>query len=215
MAGRIGSGLGVVIDFENLRTSKNQRVFKNYPYLKFYELYNKSLKVRTIIQIVSDYYGISIEDIKGSVRKREFLTPRYVLISILHANGFGLTQIGQYLSKRDHTTCINGIRTLNCLTETDHTILHGCDAVMELIYNAGSDEVTSKREQDILTLCNKVIMLSPSRLTDEDTGSDYITECPYCEEQSERIDERQWVDMHEITHKEDCIFILANKILKR
>lgn len=62
-----------------------------------------------IIDVVSNYYGVAIKDIKGRSRKREIVKPRQVIVFLLRTKAkMKLTDIGQVL-ERDHTTVIHSI----------------------------------------------------------------------------------------------------------
>ena len=62
-----------------------------------------------IINTVSNYYGISIEDIKGKCRKRKIVKPRQIIVYLLRTKAMMvLSDIGDVLN-RDHTTMIHSI----------------------------------------------------------------------------------------------------------
>jgi chromosomal replication initiator protein len=62
-----------------------------------------------ILKTVSNYYGVSIEDIKGRCRKRKIVKPRQVIMFLLRTKArMVLSDIGEVLN-RDHTTVIHSI----------------------------------------------------------------------------------------------------------
>ena len=62
-----------------------------------------------ILKTVSNYYGVSIEDIKGRCRKRKIVKPRQVVMFLLRTKArMVLSDIGEVLN-RDHTTVIHSI----------------------------------------------------------------------------------------------------------
>jgi chromosomal replication initiator protein len=62
-----------------------------------------------IIDTVSNYYGISIKDIKGRCRKRKIVKPRQVIMFLLRTKArMNLSDIGDIMN-RDHTTVIHSI----------------------------------------------------------------------------------------------------------
>ena len=62
-----------------------------------------------ILNTVSNYYGVSIEDIKGKCRKRRIVKPRQIIVYLLRTKArMVLSDIGDVLN-RDHTTMIHSI----------------------------------------------------------------------------------------------------------
>ena len=62
-----------------------------------------------ILNTVSNYYGVSIEDIKGKCRKRRIVKPRQIIVYLLRTKArMVLSDIG-YVLNRDHTTMIHSI----------------------------------------------------------------------------------------------------------
>ena len=69
---------------------------------------------------MSDYYGISVENIKSKTRKREITQARQ--ISMYFAKQLtkaSLKNIGAYFGGRDHSTVIHACQTVNDLIDTD------------------------------------------------------------------------------------------------
>jgi len=62
-----------------------------------------------ILNTVTNYYGVSIEDIKGKCRKRKIVKPRQVIMFLLRTKArMVLSDIGEVMN-RDHTTVIHSI----------------------------------------------------------------------------------------------------------
>jgi chromosomal replication initiator protein len=62
-----------------------------------------------ILKTVSNYYGVSIEDIKGKCRKRKIVKPRQIIMFLLRTKArMVLSDIGEVMN-RDHTTVIHSI----------------------------------------------------------------------------------------------------------
>ena len=62
-----------------------------------------------ILRTVTNYYGVSIEDIKGKCRKRRIVKPRQVIMFLLRTKArMVLSDIGEVMN-RDHTTVIHSI----------------------------------------------------------------------------------------------------------
>ncbi len=73
-----------------------------------------------ILHAVSDYYSISIEQIKGSSRKNQVVIARqiamYLIRTILDTP---LIEIGKIFSNRDHTTVMHSIAKVDNMLKTD------------------------------------------------------------------------------------------------
>lgn len=66
------------------------------------------LKPERIIQVVCDYFKISINDISKQSRKREYAEPRQIAIYIMTRHTIlSLKEISMLFNGRDHTTMIH------------------------------------------------------------------------------------------------------------
>ena len=83
---------------------------------------DKNIQVdsKRILHVVSDYYSISIEQIKGSSRKNQVVIARqiamYLIRTILDTP---LIEIGKIFSNRDHTTVMHSIAKVDNMLKTD------------------------------------------------------------------------------------------------
>jgi len=69
----------------------------------------KEQLAKDILNTVTNYYGVSIEDIKGKCRKRRIVKPRQVIMFLLRTKArMVLSDIGEVMN-RDHTTVIHSI----------------------------------------------------------------------------------------------------------
>ena len=71
----------------------------------------KPVNLNQILKVVSNYYNVSISDIKSKKRTQELVTPRQMSMFLLYE----LTKtpyitIGELLGGRDHTTVIHGVK---------------------------------------------------------------------------------------------------------
>jgi chromosomal replication initiator protein len=92
-----------------------KRMMKN-----FIKHSSREISIEYIQKLVSDYYGISIEQIKSKTRKREIVQARQ--ISMYFAKQLtkaSLKNIGMYFGGRDHSTVIHACQTVNDLIDTD------------------------------------------------------------------------------------------------
>ncbi len=66
----------------------------------------------TIMEIVAQECGVTIEDIINRSRKREKVDARHIFCAILKEHfGYKLEKIGQIVDGRDHTTIIHAVTT--------------------------------------------------------------------------------------------------------
>ncbi len=67
-----------------------------------------------ILKGVSQYFGISIEELTGQSRKKEYVEPRQIAMYFLREMlEMSYPSIGDKLGKRDHTTAIHGCEKIN------------------------------------------------------------------------------------------------------
>ena len=68
-----------------------------------------------VLRVVSSYYNVTPEDLKGPRRNREVSVPRQIAMYLCREmTACSMSRIGDAIGKRDHTT-----------------VLHGCDKVAE------------------------------------------------------------------------------------
>lgn len=78
------------------------------------------LKLRTICQVVADYYGVDWTDITSARRGRDIVRPRQVTMwAVRRHTALSLPQIGRRCGGRDHTTVLHACRKIDLLRETD------------------------------------------------------------------------------------------------
>jgi len=82
-----------------------------------------SFFVSDIMGIVSNYTGITIDEIESKSRKRELVMARFFCFKLIHKHSnLTLTVIGRKVGRRDHSTVIYGIRSIEDIIETDPKI---------------------------------------------------------------------------------------------
>ena len=84
---------------------------------------HKQITAELIMKTVSDYYGLSLNDMTGSVRKREITVPRQIAMYLTREmTGMSLPQIGNVFGGRDHTTVLHSCKTIeNRLQDNEGT----------------------------------------------------------------------------------------------
>ncbi|MBA3825556.1 MAG: chromosomal replication initiator protein DnaA, partial [Ktedonobacterales bacterium] len=97
----------------------------------------RRVSVGEVLEAVSIYYHVSIEDLRGKQRDKHIVMPRQVAMWLMRADTeASLMEIGQSLGGRDHST-----------------ILHGCDKIEQELKREGSPLV-----QEIQALRHAIIV---------------------------------------------------------
>lgn len=66
-----------------------------------------------IVRLVAREFDVTIRDIKGPCRKREFTDPRQVAMYLMRTTTkMSLPQIARYIGDRDHTTALHAVRKI-------------------------------------------------------------------------------------------------------
>jgi chromosomal replication initiator protein len=80
--------------------------------------------VESIQELLSEFYGVSISDMKGKTRKREVVIARQLAIYFIKATTtLTLKAIGSNFGTRDHSTVIHSLETVQNLCDTDKKFL--------------------------------------------------------------------------------------------
>lgn len=81
---------------------------------------HRQITAELIMQIVSEYYGVTINDLTGPTRKREITVPRQVAMFLTREmTGLSLPQIGVVFGGRDHTTVMHSLKTVEAGIQTN------------------------------------------------------------------------------------------------
>lgn len=93
---------------------------------------DKEITIDTVQELVADYFGVTVADLKSKSRKREAVHPRQIAMYLAkEKTDLSLKSIGYHFGGRDHSTVIHAIQTLseellkNPETKTDLDKLHG------------------------------------------------------------------------------------------
>lgn len=77
----------------------------------------------SVIEIVADYYGIAVNDIKGDSRKKEHSLARQMLMYIAKKHfSRTLEKIGDYFWGKNHATVIYAIKNFEKIMKADHQV---------------------------------------------------------------------------------------------
>lgn len=87
-------------------------------------------RAEDIIQLVSDYYRMPSEKLKGTIRKREIMMPRQVCMYLIYeALGYSYETIGDYFSGRNHTTVLHSCNKVKNDINKDSKLLQDVQAL--------------------------------------------------------------------------------------
>jgi chromosomal replication initiator protein len=80
----------------------------------------KTMSVKDVVKIVSDYYNIEENSIYDKTRRKEVVKPRQVVMYILREDfGISFPSIGEKLGGRDHTTVIHSYEKVRSELKND------------------------------------------------------------------------------------------------
>ena len=96
----------------------------------------KSLSPKQLIQTVTEFYSITLEDILGDCRKKELTLPRQIIMYLLREEiKCSYPLIGAELGGRDHTTAIHAYNKISKEIENSPKIKQDIDLIRQRIYN--------------------------------------------------------------------------------
>ncbi|MBC8155141.1 MAG: chromosomal replication initiator protein DnaA [Bacteroidetes bacterium] len=75
---------------------------------------DKEVTIDTVQELVADFFGVTVADLKSKSRKREAVHPRQVAMYLAkEKTDLSLKSIGYHFGGRDHSTVIHAIQTLS------------------------------------------------------------------------------------------------------
>ena len=102
-------------------------------------LYNPKRRLVTperIVNAVSEYYSVELEQLKGQKRDRAIVMPRQIAMYLMRAEtDVSLLRIGQELGGRDHSTVLHACDKIDRETQENEELRRDLAAVRELIYS--------------------------------------------------------------------------------
>lgn len=103
----------------------------------FAQKHQKQITAELIMQTVSDYYSITLNDLVGPTRKREITIPRQVAVYLTREmTGMSLPQIGTVFGGRDHTTILHSCKVMENAVLEDASMRNLVDHVKRLVEGA-------------------------------------------------------------------------------
>lgn len=101
-----------------------------------YKKFDKQSYADTILKLVSNYYGLSLNDLRSSSRKPHIVKAKQVCIYFLRTRirALSLKDIAQLLGDKHHTTIIHSIKTItNYLSINDEEITKDVSILRQII----------------------------------------------------------------------------------
>ncbi|MCR5047131.1 MAG: chromosomal replication initiator protein DnaA [Treponema sp.] len=95
-----------------------------------------NISIDTIQKIVSDYYGISVSELKSKKQSKKIAFPRHVAIYIARKlTEMSFTEIGSEFGGKDHSTIMSSCKKIEDLIKIDATLDNAIKIMMKEIKN--------------------------------------------------------------------------------
>jgi chromosomal replication initiator protein len=95
----------------------------------------KSIDPQRVIEAVSVYYNLSLEELCGKRRKQEIVRPRQIAMYLLRKeNNASFPAIGHQFGGRDHTTAMHACERITKLLEHDESLMQDINFIRERLY---------------------------------------------------------------------------------
>lgn len=94
------------------------------------------LTTKQIINVVSTFFEVKLEDLLGSSRKKELVLPRQVTMYLMREElKASFPNIGQELGNRDHTTAMHACTKIGKELESDDKLKQDITLIRQRLYN--------------------------------------------------------------------------------
>jgi chromosomal replication initiator protein len=93
------------------------------------------VSVRKLMEVVADFYNISVEDLLRQSRRKEFVKPRQIAMFLMREqleNSF--PSIGEHFGGRDHTTVMHAVDKINKLIAEKESMKQELDLIVNKLY---------------------------------------------------------------------------------
>lgn len=96
---------------------------------------HRQVTTTQIVEAVSRFYDISIDELKGPRRQKEIVKPRQMVMFLLREEAnLSYPKIGQELGGRDHTTVIHAVEKIAQTSEVNEPLRHEINLIRERLY---------------------------------------------------------------------------------
>ena len=94
----------------------------------------KTILIKDIVKVISNFYNIDEESIFNKTRRKEIVRPRQVLMYILREDfNISFPSIGEKLGGRDHTTVIHSYEKIKNEVKTDTVLSQEIDQIRSML----------------------------------------------------------------------------------
>jgi chromosomal replication initiator protein len=95
----------------------------------------RGVSAKKIIEVVSDFYNISTEDLLKQSRKKEYVNPRQIAMYIIRKElETSLPSIGEFFGGRDHTTVIHAVDKIDRAIKEKSGLKQEIELIRDRIY---------------------------------------------------------------------------------
>lgn len=96
----------------------------------------KTVTPKQIINTVSDFYDIEIDDLLGDCRKKNLAVPRQIVMFLMREEiNTSYPSIGQFVGNRDHTTAMHAYSKISKAVNEDEKIKQDITFIRERLYS--------------------------------------------------------------------------------
>lgn len=96
----------------------------------------KTVSIKDVMKIVSDYYNIEEKSLYEKTRRKEVVKPRQVIMYLLREDfNTSYPYIGQKLGGRDHTTVIHAYEKIKSDIKRDSLLNQDIEQIRSMLYN--------------------------------------------------------------------------------
>lgn len=95
----------------------------------------RGVSAKKIIEVVSDFYNVSTEDLLKQSRKKEYVNPRQIAMYIIRKElETSLPSIGEFFGGRDHTTVIHAIDKIERIIKEKSGLKQEIELIRDRLY---------------------------------------------------------------------------------
>ncbi|OGE82456.1 MAG: hypothetical protein A3B10_00055 [Candidatus Doudnabacteria bacterium RIFCSPLOWO2_01_FULL_44_21] len=95
----------------------------------------RGVSAKKIIEVVSDFYNVSPEDLLKQSRKKEYVNPRQIAMYIIRKElETSLPSIGEFFGGRDHTTVIHAVDKIERIIKEKNSLKQEINLIKDRLY---------------------------------------------------------------------------------
>src|SRR3989338_405867 len=95
----------------------------------------RGISAKKIIEVVADFYNVSVEDLLKQSRKKEYVHPRQIAMYIIRKElETSLPSIGEFFGGRDHTTVIHAVDKIERIMKEKSGLKQEIELIKDRLY---------------------------------------------------------------------------------